>query len=160
MSGWSQRWNTLQICPRRESNSGGSDLWSNALPTRPWRHPAYKSTSRLLDRVAHKKRLLIHRETNKNSAMKRRLNKVERWSVVIYTDESKFDLFNGDGMRYHEPLTYQLVFQNLKFSGSQCHGVCSYEHEANWNPSQSAWWPSDESIKFWNWNWWAIDLAN
>ena len=28
----SQRWNTLQICPRRDSNTGGSDLWSNTLP--------------------------------------------------------------------------------------------------------------------------------
>ena len=25
----SQRWNTLQICPCRDSNSGGSDLWYN-----------------------------------------------------------------------------------------------------------------------------------
>ena len=33
----SQRWNTVQICPRRDSNSGSSDLWSNALPTRPRR---------------------------------------------------------------------------------------------------------------------------
>ena len=33
----SRRWNTLQICPRRSSNSGGSDLWSNALPVRPRR---------------------------------------------------------------------------------------------------------------------------
>ena len=30
---WSERWNTLQICRRRDSNSGGSDLWSSALPT-------------------------------------------------------------------------------------------------------------------------------
>ena len=35
----SQRWNTLQICPRRDSNSGGRDLWSMGLPTRPWRRP-------------------------------------------------------------------------------------------------------------------------
>jgi len=28
----SQGWNALQICPRRDSNSGGSDLWSNTLP--------------------------------------------------------------------------------------------------------------------------------
>ena len=35
----SQRWNTLQICQYRDSNSGGSDLWSNTLPTRPWRRP-------------------------------------------------------------------------------------------------------------------------
>ena len=28
----SQRLNTLQICPRRDSNSGDSDLWSNTLP--------------------------------------------------------------------------------------------------------------------------------
>ena len=28
----SERWNTLQICPRRDSNTGGSDLWSNTLP--------------------------------------------------------------------------------------------------------------------------------
>ena len=28
---WSQRWNTLQICPRRDSNTGGSDLWSSNL---------------------------------------------------------------------------------------------------------------------------------
>ena len=28
----SQRWNNLQICPRRNSNTGGSDLWSNTLP--------------------------------------------------------------------------------------------------------------------------------
>ena len=27
----SQRWNNLQICPRRYSNRGGSDLWSNTL---------------------------------------------------------------------------------------------------------------------------------
>ena len=27
----SQRWNTLQICYRRDSDTGGSDLWSNAL---------------------------------------------------------------------------------------------------------------------------------
>ena len=27
----SQRWNTLHICPRRDSNTGGSDLWSNTL---------------------------------------------------------------------------------------------------------------------------------
>ena len=35
-----QRWNTLQICPRQDSNWGGSDLWSKALPTRPWRWPS------------------------------------------------------------------------------------------------------------------------
>ena len=35
----SQRWNTLQICPRQDSNSGGSELWSNALPVRPRTHP-------------------------------------------------------------------------------------------------------------------------
>jgi hypothetical protein len=29
-----QRWSTLQISPHRDSNSCGSDLWSNALPTR------------------------------------------------------------------------------------------------------------------------------
>jgi len=34
MVGWSQWWITLQICPHRDLNSGGSDLWSNALPTR------------------------------------------------------------------------------------------------------------------------------
>ena len=28
----SQRWNNLQICPRRDSNTGGSDQWSNTLP--------------------------------------------------------------------------------------------------------------------------------
>ena len=28
----SQRWNNLQICPRRDSNTGGSDLWCNTLP--------------------------------------------------------------------------------------------------------------------------------
>jgi len=28
----SQRWNNLQICPRRDANTGGSDLWSNTLP--------------------------------------------------------------------------------------------------------------------------------
>ena len=27
-----QRWNNLQIFPRRDSNTGGSDLWSNTLP--------------------------------------------------------------------------------------------------------------------------------
>ena len=27
----SQLLNTLQICPRRDSNSGGSNMWSNAL---------------------------------------------------------------------------------------------------------------------------------
>jgi len=26
---------TLQICPRQDSNAGGSDKWSNALPTTP-----------------------------------------------------------------------------------------------------------------------------
>ena len=26
-----QRRNNLQICPRRDSNTGGSDLWSNTL---------------------------------------------------------------------------------------------------------------------------------
>ena len=29
---WSQRWNNLQICSRRDLNPGGSDLWSNTLP--------------------------------------------------------------------------------------------------------------------------------
>ena len=33
----SEKWNNLQICPCRDSNSGRSDLWSNALPVRPWR---------------------------------------------------------------------------------------------------------------------------
>ena len=28
----SQRWNNLQICPHRDLNMGGSDLWSNMLP--------------------------------------------------------------------------------------------------------------------------------
>jgi len=28
----SQRWNTLHRCPRRDSNLGGGDLWSNTLP--------------------------------------------------------------------------------------------------------------------------------
>ena len=36
---WSRRWNTLQIYPRHDLNSGGSDLWSNMLLTRPRRHP-------------------------------------------------------------------------------------------------------------------------
>ena len=27
----SQRWNNLQICPRRDSNTGSSDMWSNTL---------------------------------------------------------------------------------------------------------------------------------
>jgi len=27
----SQRWNNFQICPRRDSNTSGSDLWSNTL---------------------------------------------------------------------------------------------------------------------------------
>ena len=31
---WSQRWNTLQVYPCRDSNSGGSDLWSKLPPTR------------------------------------------------------------------------------------------------------------------------------
>ena len=35
----SQRWNTLQICQCRDSNTGGNDLWPNTLPVRPWRHP-------------------------------------------------------------------------------------------------------------------------
>ena len=33
----SQRWNTLLICPCRDWHSGGSDVWSNILPTRPRR---------------------------------------------------------------------------------------------------------------------------
>ena len=28
----SERQNNLQICPRRDSNTSGSDLWSNTLP--------------------------------------------------------------------------------------------------------------------------------
>ena len=28
----SERRNNLQICPRRDSNTGGSDLWSSTLP--------------------------------------------------------------------------------------------------------------------------------
>jgi len=28
----SERWRNLQICPRRNSNTGGSDIWSNTLP--------------------------------------------------------------------------------------------------------------------------------
>ena len=28
----SQRWNTLQMCQHRDSNMGGSDLWSKMLP--------------------------------------------------------------------------------------------------------------------------------
>ena len=45
----SQRWNTLSICLHRDSNSGGSDLWSNALPTRPeapfcWNTTMYLTT--------------------------------------------------------------------------------------------------------------------
>ena len=39
----SQRWNNLQICPHRDSNSGGSDLRSNTLPTRPRRRLEKKS---------------------------------------------------------------------------------------------------------------------
>ena len=43
----SQRWNILQICPRRDSNSGGGALWSNALPIRRQRRPTniYTPTS-------------------------------------------------------------------------------------------------------------------
>ena len=36
---WSKIWITLQMCPRRDSNSGGSDMWSSALPIRPRRRP-------------------------------------------------------------------------------------------------------------------------
>ena len=36
----SQRWNTLQICQRRGSNSGGSDLWSDGLTIRLRRYPS------------------------------------------------------------------------------------------------------------------------
>ena len=32
-----QRWDTIQICPRPNSNSVGSELWSTALPVRPRR---------------------------------------------------------------------------------------------------------------------------
>ena len=37
--GAKSKMNTLQICPRRDSNSGGSDMWSNALPTRRRKPP-------------------------------------------------------------------------------------------------------------------------
>ena len=33
---WSRRWNTLQICPCWDSNSGGSDPWSNVLKVTYW----------------------------------------------------------------------------------------------------------------------------
>ena len=33
---WSQRWNNLQICPHRDSNTGGSDLWAHTLPLDHW----------------------------------------------------------------------------------------------------------------------------
>jgi len=42
----SQRWNTLQIWPGRDSTSGGNDLWSKALPTRPRRPPTFVGVSR------------------------------------------------------------------------------------------------------------------
>jgi len=29
---WSKKLNNLRICPRRDSNTGGSDMWSNTLP--------------------------------------------------------------------------------------------------------------------------------
>jgi len=48
----SQRWNTLQICPCRDSNSRGSELWSNTLPVRPRRRPGsskWKDTSLTLN---------------------------------------------------------------------------------------------------------------
>ena len=32
LNGRSQRWNTLQIWPHRDSNTRGSDVWSNTLP--------------------------------------------------------------------------------------------------------------------------------
>ena len=37
-----RRWTTLQICSRRDSNSGGSDPWYNALPIRPRRRLALR----------------------------------------------------------------------------------------------------------------------
>ena len=39
-----QRWNTLLICQHRDSNSGGSNLWSNALPTRARRASLFQCT--------------------------------------------------------------------------------------------------------------------
>ena len=32
LNGPSQGWNNLQICPLRDLNTGGSDLWSDTLP--------------------------------------------------------------------------------------------------------------------------------
>ena len=40
----SQRWNTPWICPRRDSISGGRDLWSNELLVTPWRCDEGRST--------------------------------------------------------------------------------------------------------------------
>jgi len=38
----SRRWNTFQLCPNCNSNSDGSDMWSNALPVRPQRRHQWK----------------------------------------------------------------------------------------------------------------------
>ena len=70
----SERWNNLQICPRRDSNSGGSDLWSNAPTVRPRRRPFNWQTRyfieayRLTDRIRMIKliRLSPHRYLNSN----------------------------------------------------------------------------------------------
>ena len=44
----SQKWKTRRICPRRDSNSGGSDLWRNALPTTPRSRPWLCDTMKLI----------------------------------------------------------------------------------------------------------------
>jgi len=58
---WSQRWNTLQICPHQDSSSGDSDLWSNVLPTRPWKHPLSALEQFKLNKVLYKILLLLYK---------------------------------------------------------------------------------------------------
>ena len=58
----SQRWNTLQICPPRDSNSVGTDQWSNTLPVRPLRRPGSED---FIDPCAGTPRGYCPVETNK-----------------------------------------------------------------------------------------------
>jgi len=53
----SERRNNLQICPRRDSNTGGSDLWSNTRPLdhggAPPPHTCYKNDNLTYSSLIH-----------------------------------------------------------------------------------------------------------
>jgi len=88
----SQRWNSLQLFPRWDSNSGGSDLWSNALPTRPRRRPSTRRHKYFLICINRKK-----------------INIIIIITIIIISSSSSSSILGSDQLKNSQSFYYTFL---------------------------------------------------